>query len=140
MIGLANVKFLEEYKSACLLAVTETWLKDHDSQADLEIDGFGEPFRLDRDPTATGKSLGGGLALYVKQNWCGNVIVRECLCALDIELFSVRLGPFIYQGNSPSYLSHWCTFTPKLMRTMLFGLSLAQCNSYKLYRQTLLAL
>ena len=48
-----NIKFLEEYRSACLLAITETWLKDYDSQSDLRIDGFGEPFRLDRDPTVT---------------------------------------------------------------------------------------
>ncbi|KAK0133056.1 Arachidonate 15-lipoxygenase B [Merluccius polli] len=90
----ANVKFLEEYKNACLLAITETWLKDHDSQSDLRIDGFGEPVRLDRDPTVTGKSLGGGLALYVNRSWCGNVIVRESLCAPDIELLSVSLRPF----------------------------------------------
>lgn len=89
----ANVKFLEEYKTGCLLAITETWLKDHDSQADLAIDGFGEPFRLDRDPTVTGKSLRGGLALYVNRNWCGNVIVREHLCIPDIELLSVSLRP-----------------------------------------------
>ncbi|KAG7522125.1 hypothetical protein JOB18_013791 [Solea senegalensis] len=90
----ANVKFLEEYKNACLLAITETWLKDHDLQSDLRIDGFGEPVRLDRDPTVTGKSLGGGLALYINRSWCGNVIVRESLCAPDIELLSVSLRPF----------------------------------------------
>lgn len=37
----ANVKFLEEYKGECVLAVTETWLKDRDAQSDLKIDGFG---------------------------------------------------------------------------------------------------
>lgn len=89
----ANVKFLE-YKSACVLPITETWLKDYDPQSDLESDGFGKPFRLDRDPTVTGKSLGGGLALYVNRNWCGIVIVRESLCAPDIELLSVSLRPF----------------------------------------------
>ncbi|CAM4639073.1 unnamed protein product [Leuciscus chuanchicus] len=49
----ANVKFLTEYSSACLLAFTETWLKEHDLQSDLEIDGFGVPYRLDRDPAVT---------------------------------------------------------------------------------------
>lgn len=80
-----NVKFLEEYKTACLLADTETWLKDCDAQSNLENNGFGKPFRLE-DLEKTGNSLGGGLALYVNRKWCGNVIVRESLCAPDIEL------------------------------------------------------
>lgn len=58
-----QAKFLEEYKSACLLAVTETWLKDRDAQSNLKIDVFREPFHLDRDHIKTGKSLGGGLTL-----------------------------------------------------------------------------
>lgn len=101
----ANVKLLEEYKSACLLAVTETWLKDRDAQSDLKIDGFGEFFRPDRDHTKASKSHGGGLALYVNQKWCGNVIVRVSVpLALDFSLF--RLDSFIHQGNSLRYLSH----------------------------------
>ncbi|KAK0147900.1 hypothetical protein N1851_012361 [Merluccius polli] len=47
----AKVKFLPEYKNACLLALTETWLKEQDPLSDLELDGFGEPVRLDRDST-----------------------------------------------------------------------------------------
>ncbi len=50
-----NVKFLAEYTNACFLAFTETWLKEQDSRSDLDIDGFGVPFHLDRDPTVTGK-------------------------------------------------------------------------------------
>lgn len=87
----ANVKFLKEYNSACILALTETWLKDQDSQSDLEIGGFGEPYCLDRDPTATGETLGGGLCLYINKTWCNTVIVRESLCNPDIELLSVSL-------------------------------------------------
>ncbi len=44
----ANVKFLMEYKN-CLLAFTETWLKNHDLQSDLEIEGFKYPFRCSSD-------------------------------------------------------------------------------------------
>lgn len=70
----------------------------------MEIDGFGVPFRLDRDPALTSKSLGGGLCLYVKKNWCNTVVVRETLCTPDIELCLYPYDPFIYQGNSPRYL------------------------------------
>ena len=97
----ANVKFLAEYSSACLLAFTETWLKEHDIQSDLEIDGFGVPYRLDRDPAVTGKSLGGGLCLYVNNSWCNTVVVRESLCTSDIELLSVSLRPFYLPREFP---------------------------------------
>ncbi len=70
------------------------WLRQHDLQSDLDINGFGAPLRLDRDPTVTGKSLGGGLCLYVNKNWCNTAVVRESLCTPDIELLSVSLRPF----------------------------------------------
>lgn len=47
------MKFLSEYKHSCIISLTETWLKDQDSGADLEIDGFGHPWRLDRDAQLT---------------------------------------------------------------------------------------
>lgn len=97
----ANVRFQTEYRDACLLALTETWLKEQDPQSDLEIEGFGEPFRLDRNSSVTGKSLGGGLCLYVNKKWCNTVIVRETLCTPDIELLSVSLHPFYLPREFP---------------------------------------
>ncbi len=97
----ANVNFLPEYKNACLTALSETWLKQHDLQSDLDLNGFGEPVRLDRDPTVTGKSLGGGLCLFVNKNWCNSVVVRESLCSPDIELLSVSLRPFYLPREFP---------------------------------------
>lgn len=107
----ANVKFLKEYNSACLLAFTEMWLKEQDYYSDLEMDGFGEPYRLDRDPTVMGKLLGGGLCLYVNKNWCNTVVVRETLCTPDIELYLYLYEPITYQGSSLSYLSLIYIFT-----------------------------
>ncbi|KAK0144778.1 hypothetical protein N1851_016764 [Merluccius polli] len=57
----ANVKHISEYRDACVIALTETWLKDYDPTQDFDIDGFGQPYRLDRDAQITGKSLGGGV-------------------------------------------------------------------------------
>lgn len=45
----------QSYKNACVIALTETWLKEHDLGQDLGIDGFGQPIRLDRDAQLTGK-------------------------------------------------------------------------------------
>ncbi len=67
----------------------------------MEIDGFGEPYRLDRDSALTGKSLGGGLGLYVNKNWCNTVVVRETLCTPDIELLSVSLRPYYLPREFP---------------------------------------
>lgn len=44
---------------------------------------------MNSDPTVTGRSLGGGLCLYVYKNWCNTVVVRETLCTPDTELLSV---------------------------------------------------
>ncbi|XP_073696141.1 uncharacterized protein [Garra rufa] len=49
----AHVKSIPEYKNACVIALTETWLKDQYPSHDYEIDGFGQPIRLDRDEQLT---------------------------------------------------------------------------------------
>lgn len=96
-----NVRYLAEYRDTCVLALTETWLKEHDPSPDLEIDGFGVPYLLDRDPAVTGKSLGRGVCLYVNKNWCTTVVVRETLCTKDIELLSVLLLPHYLPREFP---------------------------------------
>ena len=97
----ANVECIRDYKNACVIALTETWLKEQDMGQDYEIDGFGQPIRLDRDEQLTGKSHGGGVALYVNQRWCKTVLVRESLCAPNIELLSISLRPFYLPREIP---------------------------------------
>ena len=75
----ANVRFQHEFRDACLLAITETWLSERDSDTELAIDSFGSPVRIDRDAAAAGMSRGGGICLYVNQRYCKNVIVRDRL-------------------------------------------------------------
>ncbi len=97
----ANVKHISEYRDACMIALTETWLKDYDLNHDFDIDGFGLPYRLDRDAQVTGKSLGGGVCLYVNPRWCKTVIIRESICSPHIELLSVSLRPFYLPREIP---------------------------------------
>lgn len=74
----ANVLHLRDYRDACLMAFTETWLTESDSDSDsaLEISGFGAPLHLDRDSEVTHKTLGGGVCLYINRRWCNNITVR----------------------------------------------------------------
>lgn len=44
-----NVSFLKDFRECCVLAFTETWLTENDQDTDLSIDGFGAPYRLDRE-------------------------------------------------------------------------------------------
>lgn len=74
-----NVKYMPEYKNTCVIALTESWLKEHDLSQDYELDGFGQPSGLNREEQLTRKTQGGGVALYVNQRWYKTVVVRESI-------------------------------------------------------------
>ena len=61
----------------------------------LAINGFGLPYRMDRDSTKVGKKVGGGVCLYVNERWCGsaNVCVKKRVCTEDVEQISVSETP-----------------------------------------------
>ena len=98
-----NVRFLKDFKDCGILTFTESWLTERDRDADLLIDGFGAPIRLDRDAEVTGKSQGGGVCLYVNQRYCHpkSVTVRERICTPDVELLCVSLRPFYLPREFP---------------------------------------
>lgn len=84
-----NVQLQKDFKECGLLAFTETWFTEEDQEAQLRIDGFGTPFRLDRDVDSTGKSQGGGVCLYVNERYCKSVTIRDRICTGDVELLSL---------------------------------------------------
>ena len=57
----------------------------------VAIDGFGLPYRMDRDRTKAGKEVGGGVCLYVNERWCdsANVCVKRRVSTEYVELISV---------------------------------------------------
>lgn len=91
----ASVKYLAEYRDSCLMCFTETWWCADTQTEGTILEGFGAPYRLDRDSDVTEKSRGGGVAMYVNERWCSkkNVVVRESLCTADTELLAVSLRP-----------------------------------------------
>lgn len=62
----ANARFSTEFRDACVLCFSETWLCDKINDDSVAIDGFGTPFRTDRDKYITGEK---------NRRWC--VPVRE---------------------------------------------------------------
>lgn len=97
----ANVDHMYEYRTASILAFTETWLNRNDNDSTLHIDGLALPPRLDRDSERTGKQHGGGVCLYVNTCWCSTVVMREKLCTPDIKLLAVSLRPFYLPREFP---------------------------------------
>lgn len=77
----ANATYMYEYRTAAILAFTETWLNSNDRDSSLYIDGFGTPTRFDRDSQLTGK--------------------RERLYTADVELLAVSLCPFYLPREFP---------------------------------------
>ena len=87
----ANCKFLYQYREACCLALTETWLDDKISDSSIEIPGF-TLVRSDRT-SKSGKTRGGGVAVYIKEAWCNNITPKKQHCCPNLELLSVSLRP-----------------------------------------------
>jgi len=77
----ARVSYTREFRDACVLAFTETWLTAADMDSTTDIDGFGVPVRLDRDPDMTGKRQGGGVCFYINPRLGLGDISNDIECA-----------------------------------------------------------
>ena len=72
---------MSEFRDVCMLCFSETWFCDNISDDSVAIDGFGSPFRCDRDGGVTDKKGGGGVCMYINETWCprSNVPTRKHL-------------------------------------------------------------
>ena len=86
---------MSEFRDACMFCISETWFCDMIDNDSVAIDGFGVPFRTDRNFAISGKQSGGGVCLYINQRWCNsaNVTVRKQLNTSDLDLLAVSLRP-----------------------------------------------
>lgn len=80
-----------EFRQSNIVCLTETWLKDyHDTPS---LSGY-TTIRADRKERSSGKSIGGGLCLFVDNRWATQYCVREQVCTPDYELLTVSFRPF----------------------------------------------
>lgn len=74
------------------MVFTETWLHPDVPNSFVELEGFSLVW-ADRDETS-GKTRGGGVCVYIRDEWCSQYTVRESLCNSDVELLCLSLRPF----------------------------------------------
>ena len=78
-------------KDSCILLFTETWLHSSIPNTATELAGR-TAYRHDRTKDS-GKSRGGGLCVYVNNNWCTNTTTINSHCSPDLELVTVKCRP-----------------------------------------------
>ncbi|XP_033099069.1 uncharacterized protein LOC117102770 [Anneissia japonica] len=97
------VKYLNDFRSACILSFTETWLSGKICDAHIEIDRF-KLFRGDRTDDV-GKDRGGGLIVYVNNFYCqpNNAVLKKFTpkrqnsgCVTETVLYSKGIFPYHY--------------------------------------------
>ena len=81
------------FPNSSILCFTETWLKPDIPDNLIDIAGF-DTVRHDRSSSATHKSKGGGVMMYINKRWCQNFKVIKTICDANIELLCVSLRPF----------------------------------------------
>ncbi|KAK3506378.1 hypothetical protein QTP70_002309 [Hemibagrus guttatus] len=95
-------------KDSCILLITETWL--HLSIPDSAIELTGYTAQHHDRTSDSGKSRGGGLCMYVNNNWCTNTVtVDKCRPIYLPREFTVVMITAVYippDANANSAIGH----------------------------------
>ena len=83
----------KDIQDCTLFCFCETWLGEKSPDAAVTLDGY-TVFRGDRSARDSGKTRGGGTAIYVKQSWCKDCRIISKSCSENVEYLTVRLRPF----------------------------------------------
>lgn len=81
-----------EIRTCCIIILTETMLNSSILDDTVCIEGF-TTCRSDRSCELSGESQGGGLCIYINNNWCKNPRTVSSFCSPDIELLTVSCRP-----------------------------------------------
>ncbi|KAJ8046645.1 hypothetical protein HOLleu_05396 [Holothuria leucospilota] len=106
------VRYLQEFRQISLMSFTETWLDGSVADNCVSIDGF-KLVRGDRDLNLAEKQKGGGVCLYVNEQWChpNNVTVKHYSCTTNVEILAVGLRPY-YLPREFSHVIHLTVYVP----------------------------
>ena len=80
-------------RDSCCLLFTETWANQDVPDASFELAGY-TTHRQDRNADETGKGRGGGLLIYLNNDWTTDSNVISSHCSQDLEYLTVKCRPF----------------------------------------------
>lgn len=77
----------------CVLVFTETWLNNNIPDSAIQLEQL-TCYRSDRALVEGGKTHGGGVCVYIREEWCRDVTVVYKHCSPLAEFMIVRCRPF----------------------------------------------
>ena len=80
-------------RDSCCLLFTETWATPDIPDASFELTGY-TAHGQDRCTETTGKERGGGLLMYLNNDWTTDSSVVSSHCSQDLEYLTVKCRPF----------------------------------------------
>lgn len=80
-----------EIRECCALIITETWLSDKVPDSALLL--LTHTVYQGDHTSASGKTRGGGVCVYVNNRWCVDVRVFGKYCSVDIKFLMVKCRP-----------------------------------------------
>ena len=97
----ANAKFLNEYREAALICISETWFHKKVTDKNAAVENF-SLYRCDRTFESE-KDSGGGVCVYVNKSWCNNnnIHVTHESCTPDLEILPLSLRPYYIPREFP---------------------------------------
>ncbi len=87
-----RLRIMSHHMESCVMIITETWLDNNIPDAAIEIGGR-SVYQADRT-IASGKRKGGGVCIYVHNNWCTATNIIGTHCSPDLEYLVVKCRPF----------------------------------------------
>lgn len=103
------MKCEEDFPHSNMMCFTESWLNCNHTCGYAVI-------RADRDNVKSGKSVDGGLWMFIDKNWATQFTITEQTCtALRAETFTVSFRPF-YLVNFDISQWYWCKFQVPIIR------------------------
>nr|XP_055074620.1 uncharacterized protein LOC129454148 [Misgurnus anguillicaudatus] len=82
-----------ETRNCSVFIFTETWLHNNIPDTAIWLQGR-TLFRADRNTETSGKTRGGGLCVYINNDWCVNSSVVATHCSPQLEFLMVKCRPF----------------------------------------------
>ena len=91
----ACTRYMNEYRDASLICLSESWFKTSTPDSAVQLDNFFIQ-RGDRDPKTSNKSKGGGICAYISERYCHpkNVHIVNQKCEPDLEILTLSICPY----------------------------------------------